>query len=240
MQKRDSRESMATSPPKESPVHHAQKYDSPRTKATKTVQKLYDGEKRSGGSQVSLDSRSGSISRNTRLSASKLGFDEKKPHLRPNTRVGFEMIVDKDSKIKILESHKPQIKPKKEVYEVDPLTNKHVKKSISEDSDKLTLSLFRDENCNEVLLNFREQNRNQPAFVGALSDQSGTSSSVRQSCRKQPKVDLLKSPLNQDEDRRKQPSSPGQNPEALEQEPQSAPQQKLARKNEMRLKKIES
>ena len=81
------------------------------------------------------------------------------------------MVVDpKDKKIKIMENYKPEIKKRKKVLKIDPVTLVEREETESNPSDKLTLSIFAGDDLEAVNLNYRELRADKPAFEGSISD----------------------------------------------------------------------
>ena len=127
-------------------------------------------------SQVTQEDKPSQASRASRASQRhNAAFEQKQQLLRANSRVSYQMVVDpNDKKIKVLETFKPEFKPKKRVRQLDPLSLQEQERTVSNESDRLTLSLFQDNNLEDVHLNYRELRINKPAFEGSISERQGS------------------------------------------------------------------
>ncbi len=91
--------------------------------------------------------------------------------LRPDTNCGYNIIFDrKDEGIKIVETSKPPKKRKKKVVFKDEETGAAIEQTVSNESDRLKLSILDSNDSKEVRMTYNRQKVNKAAFIGAYSD----------------------------------------------------------------------
>lgn len=87
------------------------------------------------------------------------------------------MVVE-NGLLKVIEYIKPLIKPKVTKEVVDPITNVSRQETISNESDKLELTLLDPNDSNQVTLHYKRDYITKAAFEGSLSSNHSQEKSI--------------------------------------------------------------